>query len=172
MTVWALNCSPSPRSAATERANTTRPLVSLSSRWTTRRRGRGPLRRLPSRAAISGGTRSSSVGWSALRRVGQSRSTGWRTVEMPAGFSTTTRCSSRWRKFNGCRGGLANLHDDLVKRHGFAAHGHALGVVVQDHLGPLQAALRLDLALRASSATPKPEKGHGDDDHSNPSPWP
>src|SRR5205807_9216096 len=61
------------------------------------------------------------------------------------------------------RVGLANLLDNLVKRHGFTAHGHALGVVVQNHLGSLQAALRLDLDRRLFPAAAKPEKGAEDD---------
>src|SRR5262245_61811653 len=42
------------------------------------------------------------------------------------------------------RVGLADLRDDLLERDLFTAHGHAVGVVVQDHLGLLDAALRLD----------------------------
>src|SRR5690349_6972922 len=67
------------------------------------------------------------------------------------------------------RVGLANLLDDLRKRHGFTAQGHALGVVVQNHLGPLQAALRLDLDRPASRAA-APKAGEGQDDHPNPEP--
>src|SRR5262249_5906925 len=71
------------------------------------------------------------------------------------------------------RVGLANLLDDLLKRHGFTAHGHALGVVVQNHFGPLQAALRLDCGRRAfpSPAAPKPQKGHEDDPNPSPCPY-
>src|SRR5262249_34366539 len=62
------------------------------------------------------------------------------------------------------RVGFANLLDDLVKRHGFTPHAHALGVVVQNHFGPLQAALRLNLgSVFPSPAAPKPEKRHEHD---------
>src|SRR5262245_13841610 len=50
------------------------------------------------------------------------------------------------------RVGLANLSDDFLKCRGFTAHGRAAGVVVQDHFGPLQAALRLNLDRRGPFA--------------------
>src|SRR5581483_11184904 len=54
------------------------------------------------------------------------------------------------------------------KRFDFTAHRHAVGVVIQDPPGPLQAALRLDLDRRTCPAAAKPEKCHEDDPNPEP----
>src|SRR4051812_39807857 len=73
------------------------------------RRARGGLRSLAGAAAAFASSAdadcfattrcniSSSVGIRSLRRPGQSRSSAWRSVVTPAGFSITTRCSSMCR---------------------------------------------------------------------------
>src|SRR5215469_5869048 len=81
--------------------------------------------------------------------AGLGAAVGWRAFQIREALFQDRR--SLWV-------GLANLLDDLLKRRGFTAHGHALGVVVQNHLGPLQATLRLDLDRRGFPAAAKPEK--------------
>src|SRR5262245_56851891 len=67
------------------------------------------------------------------------------------------------------RVGLANLLDDLLKRHGFTAQGHALDVVVQNHLGLPQTDFRLDLDRRTSpAAAPQPAEGQANHPHPKP----
>src|SRR5262249_46923308 len=69
------------------------------------------------------------------------------------------------------RVGLANVRYDLLKPHGFAAHGRPLDQVsVQNHLGPVQGALRWRLldrrAFRSAATATQPGKGH--EDYPNP----
>src|SRR5262245_23177638 len=96
ITVCAMNWWPRSRSARTLRAKTTRPLVSLSSRWTMRNRGNWCFF-FSDRAAMACWLISSRVGTSSRRWSFHCRSAGWRTVLMPDAFSTTTTSSSRWR---------------------------------------------------------------------------
>ncbi|MFN5529685.1 MAG: hypothetical protein ACK5F7_03835 [Planctomycetaceae bacterium] len=57
----------------------------------------GPVRARRCQRAIAPGRISSSVGCSCFRCLGHDRSSACRSVVIPAGFSTITRCWSRWR---------------------------------------------------------------------------
>ena len=83
-----------------------------------------------------------SVGSSCRRCSDHSSSAGWRTVFTPAGFSTTTTWSSRWRMtrrsavaFRGAAAGCVEQDDDFAL---LAAAGPSVQIGVAD----LDAALR------------------------------
>src|SRR5262249_8832575 len=125
---------------------------SLSSRWSVYRAPSAPAERV--RATDRAATGSQSL----EQLPGLGARVLWGALQLGEAL---------FQKLRFWRVGLANLLDDLVKRHGFTGHGRAVGVVVQKHLGPLQAALRrLDLDLRFFRAAAKPEKGH--EDYPNP----
>lgn len=88
--VWARNCSVSRDKAMPVRVKTTRPLVSLSMRWTTPRLAwlRREVESTRRRRAWASRSSDCSVG-----------ACGWGTVRSPAGLLRMAICSSKYTRF-------------------------------------------------------------------------